>query len=206
MIMNALDHHISQAPGTIRTERLILRRPKPSDADAITELANNWKVVRNLAVLPYPYLRKHAVQWISSMDAKLDDGSTVFAVCLDGDAQTLVGICGCGAARGPRAERLGYWFGEPWWGRGYATEAARALVRHVLTANAQVDTLHSECHQDNAASRNVLEKCGFAVTAESVEHCVARCDDVPGYKLTLDRADWERRFGAGPVTGSHEIA
>jgi RimJ/RimL family protein N-acetyltransferase len=191
--MSAQAANITGTHETLRTERLLLRRPRMDDADAITELADNWNVVRNLAVLPYPYRREHAVQWISETQSRLADGSTVFAVCLDDDPQTLIGVCGCGAPLGGRAGRLGYWFGEPWWGRGYATEAVGALVRHMFERFGDLETLHSECHQDNPASRNVLEKCGFKVTGESMEHCLARGEHVPGFKLVLVRDEWERR-------------
>ena len=61
------------------------------------------------------------------------------------------------------APEIGYWLGVPFWGNGYATEAARALIDHafgdlgyaVLTAGARVS---------NPASRRVLEKCGFQWT------------------------------------------
>jgi RimJ/RimL family protein N-acetyltransferase len=87
-----------------------------------------------------------------------------WAIRLDGSLIGAIGLVG--AAHHKRAE-LGYWIGVPFWGQGYASQAALAVVafaRDVLNAK----RLESGVFVGNDASRRVLLKCGMA------EECVRR--------------------------------
>ena len=113
----------------LKTERLVLRPTQMADAATITALASEFDVARMTARMPHPYAIGDARAWIGQM---AESGETVFAITLTGQ---LIGCAGYTPLDGKRAE-IGYWLGKPWWGQGFATEAARlgaampAIQRH----------------------------------------------------------------------------
>lgn len=108
------------------TERLRLRPLKLDDAARIHALINDWNVLRTLASPPYPYRREHAEEFLAAALRKHKLGSaTIFAIAQE---EGLIGLIGIEPReRGPT---LGYWLGRAYWGRGYMSEAAAALVHH----------------------------------------------------------------------------
>ena len=109
-------------------------------------------------------------------------GEVRFAIELDG---ALIG--GAGYYRRPSgAAELGFWLGRPWWGRGYATEAARAVVQHGF-ANPRLPGFSSAHFIDNPASQRVLAKLGFETVGRGMIACAARGHDVEAVTYWLDR-------------------
>ena len=84
---------------------------------------------------------------------------------------------------------LGYWLGVPFWGRGYATEAARALIDYAF-AELGHETLSSGARVTNPASRRVLEKCGFQWTGVQLCRIRAINSAAPIDRFRLDRGLW----------------
>ena len=78
----------------------------------------------------------------------------------------------------PGQAEIGYWIGKPWWGRGYATEAAGTLVRHCF---ADVGFRQLTCGHfvDNPASERVIKKFGFRRVGTGAQWCEARKSEVP---------------------------
>jgi ribosomal-protein-alanine N-acetyltransferase len=109
--------------------------------------------------VPHPYPADGAVTWIRYTLAQRELGHEAnFAIL---DRQQFVGVCGVLNISGtPRRGELGYWIGVPYWNRGYASSAARELVRIIFLEHG-VQELHSSCLVRNAASFRVLEKTGF---------------------------------------------
>ncbi|MEQ1619188.1 MAG: GNAT family N-acetyltransferase [Terricaulis sp.] len=146
----------------IETPRLRLRRLRMADAPRIARFCDDPGVGRNLAMTPLPYLPVAAEGWIMILAARAPlEHDFVFAVELPGD-----GLIGCiGAHVGAEATEIGYWYGRPYWGQGFASEALAAFVSQARTLGA----LASGHFADNPASGRVLEKGGFAYTGETVE-------------------------------------
>lgn len=151
----------------IRTERLLLRAPALSDARAIAELAGDYEVASMTGTIPHPYDRDMAVDWIESLDA--GEEGVAFAIDLGGD---LIGCVGYRATEQDHAE-MGYWIGKPYWGRGYATEAARALIRYAFERE-RFDYLTVGHFKENPASARVIAKLGFEPSGEVLRDCAAR--------------------------------
>ena len=167
----------------IRTERLLLRAPALSDARAIAELAGDYEVASMTGTIPHPYDVDMAVDWIESLDA--GEEGVAFAIDLGGD---LIGCVGYRATEQDHAE-MGYWIGKPYWGRGYATEAARALIRYAFERE-RFDYLTVGHFKENPASARVIAKLGFEPSGEMLRDCAAsnnkaRCLT---YRLTRERA------------------
>jgi ribosomal-protein-alanine N-acetyltransferase len=149
---------------TIKTKRLTLRPFEETDARRVAYLAGDYDVAKMCARVPHPYTMAHAYDFIG-MTARGRDSASEFAFAVTAPIDGLVGACGVMASGEDRAFEIGYWFGMPYWGLGYASEAAQALMdwaRDSLGA----ETFMAGHFTDNPASGNVLRKLGFAPTGQ----------------------------------------
>lgn len=138
------------------TSRLLLRPLTEADAGMVAQLAGEWQVASKTGRIPYPYELAMAVDFIRSQQDALDR-EVIFAVCRQADGVLL----GCvGASFDADSAELGYWFGQAYWGQGYATEAAQALVHYVLSLP-NIRQMTSSHLLTNPASGRVLVKLGF---------------------------------------------
>ena len=88
-------------------------------------LANDRRIAENTTRIPHPYRLADAEQFVATVNQR--DGEACFVIMLDG---TLIGACGIDP-RDDGAE-LGYWLGAGYWGRGFMTEAARAVIDYAF--------------------------------------------------------------------------
>lgn len=162
----------------IKSKRLKFRTFSPSDAPSIAALAGDWDIARMTARIPYPYTVAQAEHWV----ATLPECEFVRAVILDGHLIGAVGYYPCDDG----SAEIGYWIGKPWWGQGYATEAANALVRHCFS-KIRFGRLTC-CHfVDNPASARVIAKLGFKEVGACKAYCEARRRDVETIRYELRR-------------------
>ena len=166
----------------LQTERLILRAPRHGDAKAIALLANDLRIAANTSHIPHPYGIGDAEQFIAAANERA--GEACFIVKLENKP---IGICSV-TPRGDDFE-LGYWFGVPYWGRGFATEAARAVIDHTF-GDLEHEALLSGARVTNPASRRVLEKCGFQWTDVRLYRIRAINSAAPIDRFRLDRGLW----------------
>jgi RimJ/RimL family protein N-acetyltransferase len=168
----------------LETARLLLRAPLADDAKAIAALANDNRIAQNLLRLPHPYTLQDAETFIASVNRP---GSETAFLITD-RADNLLGACGIAKLDGETPE-LGYWLGVAHWGKGYATEAARAVIDHAF-ADLGCDTLLAGARVSNPASRRVLEKCGFQWTGVGLYRIRALKSSAPVDRFRLDRGLW----------------
>jgi [ribosomal protein S5]-alanine N-acetyltransferase len=161
---------------TLVTERLRLRPFRRSDAADFTRLAGDWAVASMTSDIPHPLTQAQAMAWL-----KPGRGEVRFAIELDG---RLIGGAGYYRRRSGAAE-LGFWLGRPWWGRGYATEANRAVVRYGFQVT-RLPGFTSSHFADNWASAGVLRKLGFEPVGRGSIICVARGHDVEALTYWLE--------------------
>jgi RimJ/RimL family protein N-acetyltransferase len=166
------------------TERLVLRPPHEDDVPELAELANNRKLAEMLGRMPHPYGEREARAFVASSRSHARAGCT-YAVSLAENGAFI----GCAGIH-PRSRglELGYWIGEPYWGRGYATEAAHALVDLAFRATS-ISRLHVSCRVINSASRRVIHKCGFQYAGQGMLDSLA-AGHVPVERYALDRRTW----------------
>lgn len=175
----------------IRTERLILRRPVPADAEA-AYLRRSLPEVARYQDWELPYTREQATSSTgraSAMDGPaVGEGWTVTVV--DAEApRVILGELYVELRWGGRSGYLGFTFHPDHWGRGYASEAAEALVRYLFT-DLGVNRVEASLHPDNVASARVLESCGMTfegLTRQSF-WVGEECSDDMLYGAT--HADW----------------
>jgi RimJ/RimL family protein N-acetyltransferase len=166
----------------LETERLRLRAPRLEDAKPIAALINDRRIAENTAQIPHPYAIADAREWIGAANKK--EGEASFVITMAGE---IIGGCGYHSRDG--APEIGYWFGVPFWGNGYATEAARALIDHAFGDRGH-QTLLAGARISNAASRRVLEKCGFQWTGVGLYRIRAIQSSAPLDRFRLERGIW----------------
>lgn len=171
----------------VRTKRLTLRPGWIEDAPALAAAMGHEAVVRNLATAPWPYGIEHARAWLG-IERRATTPLFVITTAEGGGPARIIGGMGLGPLEG-RAYDLGFWITPDAWGRGYATEAVRALIdtaRHSL----RIAALTAGHMTDNPASGAVLRKAGFRATGRIERvHSLARGARVPCHTYTLDLGD-----------------
>jgi [ribosomal protein S5]-alanine N-acetyltransferase len=140
--------------------RCTLRAWRRGDEASLVRHADNRNVSRNLKDrFPSPYTAADAREWIAHASAQAPP--TSLAIVVDGAAVGGVGIeLGTDVFR--RSAEIGYWLGEPFWGRGIATEALRAMTAYAFE-RFDICRLEAGVFDWNPASARVLEKNGYVL-------------------------------------------
>lgn len=137
-----------------------LRKWQSSDKYDLAEALNNKKVQDNLRDgLPYPYTADDADWYINEMLKANPNETFAFAITLDGKVIGSVAVFR-GQNIHARTGELGYYIGEPYWGKGYMTEAVKQICEYVF-ANSDIIRIFAEPFAYNIGSCRVLEKSGF---------------------------------------------
>ncbi|MGK2910871.1 MAG: GNAT family N-acetyltransferase [Sphingobium sp.] len=143
-----------------RTNRLLLRPGWLEDAPALAQAIGDEGIVRNLMRAPWPYGEADAEAFLASeRDPRLPD-FLIFSRTRG--TPRLVGGCAITQADSEARPELGYWIARPYWGLGFATEAARAVME--IAKSAGLTNVTASHFVDNPASGNVLRKVGFRET------------------------------------------
>jgi RimJ/RimL family protein N-acetyltransferase len=149
-------------PGRIATRRLVLRAPIRGDVPDLVRLADNRKIHAVLSRLPSPYTRADGIAFVEIIAQRADERP--YAITLD---DRFIGVVGFTYfPEGP--PELGYWLGEPYWGKGYMSEAVRALLDAAFTTGLYPQ-VKSRALATNAASLHVLEKAWFRRVGEGTD-------------------------------------
>jgi len=173
---------------TLSTRRLTLRQPRAEDARRIAAFLDNFAVAGNLARVPYPYRLADARAWIATWRADLPPERTGFTIDLG--SETAIGHVGFHEDTvGPV---LGYWLAQPFWNRGFMSEAAAAAIAWYFEVSG-TDRLESGVFHFNRASLAIQHKLGFVQTGTSTRLCLARGEQVRHIDTQLTRAAWAGR-------------
>lgn len=148
----------------IETDRLILREVRPSDAEGFFELDSNPEVHRFLGNNPVKNIEqcKAVIDFI--VRQYQDFGIGRWAV-IDKKTDEFVGWAGLKYVTEPSNNRLnfydlGYRLIERYWGKGFATEAAKASLKYAFET-LKLDNVIGTAHVQNDASNKILKKIGF---------------------------------------------
>lgn len=177
----------------LETERLMLRRPTLADVKAIARLANDRRIAENTRRLPHPYSLDDAIEFVRA--TANDNRGTVFLIENDFVPIGMVGI----DWREPDLPELGYWLGVEHWGRGFGTEAARAVIDFTFE-EFDIEQLMSGARVTNPSSRNILEKCGFQWSGVELHRFEALGSSTPVDCFRLSRSVWSSLKSWGSST------
>jgi ribosomal-protein-alanine N-acetyltransferase len=169
----------------LESERLILRPPRPCDVQSMTVWLSDFDVARMTSRVPHPYGESDAEAFVAQglphrfvIQRKSDElflGMTGLHVEDDGE--------------------FGYWLGKPFWGHGYATEAAGRLARYAFEV-VGLESLHAGWFYDNPASGHVLAKLGARHNGSQLRDCRARATKILCHDMRLTQADFLRKQAA----------
>lgn len=185
---------IGAAPLPQDAVRVRLDRPRVDDLADLVYLANNKEVAANLSTMPHPFTMQHGRDLIAraNRDRPLEAG---FAIRLKATGR-LIGLARHANLEPGGPIHIGYWLGEPFWGRGFATEAVHSLVDHAFM-HTEIQELQGSCRVTNPASRRVLVKSGFQYRDQSMVRSVGAGGSVPIERYMLERKVWESLKGWG---------
>lgn len=152
---------------TLRTDRLLLRPFTEDDIPELLPLIGAREVAATTRRIPHPYTHAHAEEFIK---ASQQGDEINLAIVRLADLRLLGGGILRPDADHQHAE-VGYWIGVPYWGNGYATEAARALVQYGFDV-LRLHRIHASHTAKNPASEEVLRKIGMKHEGRMREHLV----------------------------------
>ncbi|KAF0232196.1 MAG: 50S ribosomal protein [Beijerinckiaceae bacterium] len=179
-------------PAFIETGRLRLRPAHLGDAEALFALFNNWNVVRWLSSPQWPNTLQMTQAFLARVTGA-DPPEDYRVIEMEG---MVVG--GIGMRHDPVSRlqsgsglQVGYWLGEPFWGKGVMSEAVRALVSDVFSDKA-VPALYSGIFEGNHASLRIQEKLGFVVDGKAMMFSTPWQKELPHLNTVLTRENFEK--------------
>ena len=169
---------------TLVTGRLILRAFDPCDAQRVQELAGDWEIADKTLRVPHPYEAGMAEEWIATHQPGFEDDELLALAITHAEDEILIGAIGLALTMDHGRGHLGYWIGRPYWGQGFCTEAARAIVAYGFDA-LNLNKIESECLLRNPASARVLVKTGLTLEGRKRGHYKkwGKFEDIEQYGL-----------------------
>ncbi len=146
----------------LETSRLVLRPFSELDASPVRELAGDPDVARMTLSIPHPYPEEMARQWIALHAPRWEEGRELVLAIVSREQASVVGAGGLLLEPAHHHAELGYWIGRPFWGRGYATEASRALLGFGFES-LELVRIYGRHFACNPASGSVLRKLGMSI-------------------------------------------
>lgn len=149
---------MSDALITLETERLWLRPMIISDLDDVFEYASNPRVGPNAGWKPH----QSKEESLRIMAEIFLDRENIWGIVTKQKRKLIgsIGLIDDPKRQGLRVKMIGYSIGEPYWGRGFTTEASLAILRYGFAA-LELELISGYCYLANRRSRQVMEKCGF---------------------------------------------
>ena len=175
---------------TLTTERLILSPVTMSDAPSIQKYFNNWNIIRNLTtIVPWPYPNDGAEHYLKNTLPKVAKGSSLlWGIHIKKGPNELVGIIEFNFDNDNSEGNRGFWLAEPFWGKGYMSEAVIA-VQDYLFFELCIDRIVVVNVKSNIGSRRVKEKTGAKFIGNcEIEH---RSGETESEKWEITSASWE---------------
>ena len=156
----------------IETKRLLLRKLLASDAERIEKLAGDYDVAKTTLNIPHPYPEGSAKEFIETrLRAEEKKIIAAFAV-VEKESQLFIGLINLNLSTPHNRGELAYWIGKDYWGKGYGTEAARALIDHGFNL-LHLNRIYAAAFISNPGSWRVMEKAGLTYEGTLRQH-VAR--------------------------------
>jgi ribosomal-protein-alanine N-acetyltransferase len=143
---------------TLKSERLVLRPLKESDAKDIANNMNHPGQAKYVPGPPYPYTIDNALEYIQS---RLESSKNRIEWAIEFEGTVVGGINVHNLNTERKHCELGYAIGPNWQGKGFATEASRTILRYAFD-ELNVHFVSAGVYEDNEGSKKVLKKLGFS--------------------------------------------
>ncbi len=170
----------------LETKRLMMRPPHRADIEDLAIIGNDRQIAEMTSRMPHPYTQDDALAFIEGFENGQNEGC-IYAITVT-ETGRLIGMGSVENRARFGGLEIGYWLGQAFWGKGYATEAASALVDLAFRVT-ETDVVLAACRTNNPASRKVLQKQGFEFLGlDEMDSRVA--GRVPIERHSLEREIW----------------
>ena len=178
----------------LKTKRLRLRNVHINDVPSILKYANNKAISDNVLNIPNPYLEDEVLYWIEMAQQGFKKNVRyAFAINLT-ENRELIGVIGLSIDKDHNKAELGFWVGEPFWGRGIMTEAAEEILKFGF-GKLNLNKIYTTHFIDNPASGKVLSKNGMIMEGELKDHYLRNnvYRSVIMYRLTKEEYEEQKK-------------
>jgi len=153
----------------LSTERLILRKLDATDANRIEELAGDYDVAKTTLNISHPYPKGYALVFIHSVIESEAKGKLVTYAITKKETNELIGLMAISINSTFNRGELAYWVGKPYWGQGYGTEAAKALLQYGFEV-LKFNRIYAQSFTTNPGSWRIMEKIGLKYEGTLRQH------------------------------------
>jgi len=165
----------------IESERLVIDQIKVDDAPLAAKYAGDRKISQFYLEIPHPISEADALEWIKFTHEDFEkNGNYFFGIYLK-STREFIGSITLGMNSHHKRAALGYWLGLPFWNKGYATEAAKAIIDFGFKS-LKLNKIYASYMVQNIASKNVMERVGMVKEGTFADH-----DLVDGEYRTLEQ-------------------
>jgi len=155
----------------LETKRLILRRPRQSDWKDIVEACSDLDITKNLIVVPYPYRKRDALDWIKHSSKKKKDSYTFFIELKS--EKKVIGATSLEIDDHNKIGKSGSWINKRYWKKGYITEA-KIAVNNFAFNKLKLRKLESGAFVSNKASDIMQKKMGYKFEGTRRKHAISK--------------------------------
>lgn len=153
-------------------------------------LGGDKEVAKQCLRMPYPYPDGEAERWISSHDKETEhEREDYFAITSRSDSE-FIGAISLRINKADHRGEIGYWVGAPFWNKGYATEAAREILRYGFI-EARLNKIIASCFADNPGSSKVLQNIGMKLEGSRPQQYYHFGEYRDSLEYGLLKVDWE---------------
>jgi len=144
----------------LSTDSLTLRPFVKEDLPEVLALVQDKEVAATTLNIPYPCSKAEIHEWFDLQLRELEEGRGLrWAVCLT-TTDELIGAMKLATHPEYESAELGYWIGKPYWGNGYASEAARLVVDYAFST-LELNRIEAHAMVENLSSAKILQKLGM---------------------------------------------
>jgi RimJ/RimL family protein N-acetyltransferase len=175
----------------LESERLCLRPLETTDAARLFTLINDFDIVKNLSVVPWPYERHMADEFIADSIEREPLGEEYRRAIVSCGSGELIGLIDLRLAEASQ-DNFGYWLGKAYWGNGYMSEALKLLVKRAFLTSRLME-LAAGALVENHGSLGVMRANGFVAADRYLLDRPVFGDVMEMQRMRLTRAEWEAR-------------
>jgi [ribosomal protein S5]-alanine N-acetyltransferase len=176
-------------PEVMETARLRLRGWELGDVEDVFSYARDEEWARYLRILPTPYHRRHAAEFVARQILLNRVTHPAWAIVLEG---SVVGGINLRLDFQNRLGELGYSIARAHWNRGYMTEAAKAVIHAAFSTHPDLNRLRAFTDARNGASQLVLEKLGMKKEGILRQNRIERGEPMDEAWFGMLRSEWGR--------------
>lgn len=153
----------------LETERLTLRKLNQTDAERIEELAGDYDVAKTTLNIPHPYPKGGATEFISKVLHAEENGTIIIFAIIEKETDDLIGLININLTPTHERGELGYWIGKTYWGNGFGTEAAKAILS-LGFESLNLNKIFARAITTNPGSWRIMEKIGMTHEGTLKQH------------------------------------